>query len=278
MSNKNRNFPPVPAGWYALGLMKDLKVGETKKGVLCGKPYTIYRGTDKVIEPSGAAQRIREANGYIFAWHHPQRRSPDWHIPELDMTGWTSLIHTKLIAKSHPQEIYENSIDMAHFPLVHGFKDISVEQEPMFNSESMCVRYKITRENPVPFTGENIFPEFEVRLHGLGCAHNHIKTPSLGLSVRMIALATPTTEDTVEIHLAVAIGKEVGLPAGKVLRPILHRIASRNIVNDFSQDIKIWESKQYLSPPLLVKNDGPIGKFRSWARQFYAQPIKAEYA
>ena len=48
----------------------------------------------------------------------------------------------------------------------------------------------------------------------------------------------------------------------------------------FEDDLRIWEQKIYVDPPMLCDGDGPIGKLRRWYRQFYAAPsvIRAEEA
>ena len=42
-----------------------------------------------------------------------------------------------------------------------------------------------------------------------------------------------------------------------------------SLVHDARQDFAIWQHKRYLSAPALAAGDGPIGKYRAWARQFY---------
>ena len=46
----------------------------------------------------------------------------------------------------------------------------------------------------------------------------------------------------------------------------------REIERQLAQDIPIWENKIYVNPPLVVDNDGPIGIFRRWTKQFYSEP------
>ncbi|VDN24446.1 unnamed protein product [Gongylonema pulchrum] len=41
--------------------------------------------------------------------------------------------------------------------------------------------------------------------------------------------------------------------------------------NHFERDIYIWNHKRYVKPPLLARNDGPIGKHRRWFSQFYSE-------
>jgi hypothetical protein len=43
------------------------------------------------------------------------------------------------------------------------------------------------------------------------------------------------------------------------------------IERQLEQDIPIWENKIYIKPPILSDGDGPIGKYRKWCQQFYAE-------
>ncbi len=38
---------------------------------------------------------------------------------------------------------------------------------------------------------------------------------------------------------------------------------------DISQDFVIWQHKRYVQLPILAEGDGPVGKYRQWAKQFY---------
>jgi len=40
-------------------------------------------------------------------------------------------------------------------------------------------------------------------------------------------------------------------------------------VADAAKDFPIWEHKRFTQPPALARGDGPIGKYRQWAKQFY---------
>ena len=54
-----------------------------------------------------------------------------------------------------------------------------------------------------------------------------------------------------------------GVPVDEVAH-FMHRGA----VGGVDQDIPIWEGIRYVPQPRLVKGDGPIGRFRTWASQF----------
>ena len=61
------------------------------------------------------------------------------------------------------------------------------------------------------------------------------------------------------------------------LRPIPRHLRSAavgrglltGLVVDAKQDFAIWQHKRYVHPPALAQGDGPIGKYRTWAAQFY---------
>jgi hypothetical protein len=57
-----------------------------------------------------------------------------------------------------------------------------------------------------------------------------------------------------------------------VLTSVIARVIHHGLVRDTKQDIRIWERKRYLARPALAEGDGPIGKYRIWAPQFYYEP------
>lgn len=260
---------PRPAGWFAVARRDELRPGTELCGVLAAARYRLRRRLDGILDFEGSIGAVAEQNDFVLAWHHPRGHAPSFHVPVLDEAGFRPFLHHRLAVRSHPQETYENSIDVAHFPVIHGYTDITVEQPMHCLGPTMSVRYRIARRLPVPFLEAKLAPSFEVRLHGLGCAHNHIHVSELGLRVRMLALSTPTTPGRVDIRLAVSLAEDHKLPLKRLSAPITHLAVMRSIVADFGQDMAIWENKRYLRRPVLVKDDGPIGKFRSWCQQFY---------
>lgn len=42
----------------------------------------------------------------------------------------------------------------------------------------------------------------------------------------------------------------------------------------FKRDVTVWNHKQYLNQPYLVKNDGPIMQYRRWYQQFFTSNSK----
>ncbi|MEM7159958.1 MAG: hypothetical protein AAF799_44380 [Myxococcota bacterium] len=247
--------------------------GGSWSGVVANQACRITRAADGSIRGEGALGPFVEQNGFVFAWHG--EGEPSFVLPALPEQGWSAAKFHRIDAQTHPQEVYENSIDHAHFPIIHKYADIEVRQPMVLHAHSMRVGYRISRA--LPGSQRRLTSEFEVQLHGLGVAHNHIEVPLLGMRTRMLALATPTTPGHVTLWLRVSVRFDRPGVLGaftRALTPLALAATAQGIVHDFRQDLSIWAHKRYLERPVLVAGDGPIGRFRRWARQFYG-PVPA---
>ena len=268
-NNKVNILNPDLIGWFAIGLSKDLAPLKKITGVLANKNYLLYRDEKGKLIFNGKKNIVIEQNDFIYVWNHPLGNAPSWSVPNLSENGWMRFRHHTLTAKTHPQEVYENSVDMAHFSPIHGFCEIGVLKYPEFTGHQMVVAYELKRKHPIPFIKKKVGPNFEFQLNGPGVAHTHINIDDFGMKVRMFTLTTPTTTGKVEIRIGVSINKDIKNPIVKFLLPIIAPLITKNVIYDFCQDMEIWENKTYLPEPLLVNGDGPIVLFRRWFKQFY---------
>ena len=263
------DLDPAPIGWFAIALSRELKPGSSKRGILATAPYSVRRSTHGELTCAGSATALCERGGFVFAWHHPRGESPSFELPHLPEDGFTKPRFSLIHANSHPQETYENSIDLAHFPTVHGYTDIKVLMPMQLQDHRMSAGYEIARGVPFVNSPRKLRSQFQVNLHGIGFAHNQVHVPALGLNVRMLALSTPTVAGEVELRLGVSVQTEGLNWATKLALPAIVRGITHTIVDDFKQDLAVWNHKVYLRPPVLSSVDGPIGNFRKRCKQFY---------
>jgi 3-ketosteroid 9alpha-monooxygenase subunit A len=103
-------------------------------------------------------------------------------------------------------------------------------------------------------------------VHGLGLTVNH----SVGHGAKCFwTTYTPVDEETVEVHFSMLTAVSTpDDPTGDKSR----RSGGATVL-EFQKDIPIWEHKTYRPIPLLCDGDGPISRFRVWARQFYSSPL-----
>jgi nitrite reductase/ring-hydroxylating ferredoxin subunit len=225
---------------------------------------------------------LREVDGIVFVYYDSQGRPPAWEPPALETHGWTPLIHRTFDLHDHAQETVENSVDLGHFAIVHGYSEVTVRSDPVIDGAHFQTAYSASRPMPVLGRfGARVRFDFEIDLYGLGCSIVTIGVPSYGVTARLFVLATPTVKDRIDLALALSL-REIDDPARvhplarivprSLLQGFIARTIHQGIVHDARQDFVIWEHKRYTHRPTLAQGDGPIGAFRLWARQFYAQP------
>lgn len=252
---------------------------------------------------------VIERHGAVLAWHHPAGDPPGWTIPvdpepagPTDIAGgdgpspagapdqtpvagphWGRLrTHTYELA-GHPQETSENSVDLGHLAIVHGYRQVEPLGEPDADGPVLRVAYAMDR--PLGLPGTDRAPglrrmatrvTFRATLHGLGVSVVEASIPRLGVRTHQLVLATPTEPGRITLR----IGMRVALPLPAATNPAARaaagfatRLATGAALlgfrHDVDRDVPIWAAKAYLPSPVLAAGDGPILAYRRWATQFY---------
>lgn len=227
---------------------------------------------------------LHEVNGIVFVWYDSRGLPPLWTPPTLNTRGWTPLVRRSFELRDHPQETVENGVDIGHFAIVHGYSAVEVRKDLVVDGPVFRAAYTATRPMPVlGAVGAKVRFDFDLSVHGLGYSLVRVHVPRYGVHSRLFICATPTEADRITLHLALSVRR---LNLGKVIHPALGflpgglfstvaaRIVHASLVHDAQQDFVIWENKRYVERPALARGDGPIGKFRLWARQFYHEGPK----
>lgn len=231
--------------------------------------------------PSGLQAKIWpvvETDGAIFAWHHHKGQGPHWALPEFAANGHAKLRHRTFQLKDHPQETTENSVDLGHFAVVHSYEDVALTKEIVTDGPYLNIGYRARRPlRPLGGFGPSFTAgfQYDIHIYGLGYSQVDVTIPGLGLGARLLVLATPRSEGEVDLRLGLRLEDPVDRKGFLRVLPrwLVTWGAGRFVLNGFAsdaaQDFPIWENKAYVNPPKLAKGDGPIGRYRKWARQFY---------
>jgi phenylpropionate dioxygenase-like ring-hydroxylating dioxygenase large terminal subunit len=259
-------------GAYCAHLGANIGCGGFVKGdsVVCPFHHWRYDGDGRNVEipyrdkPQRAARLASyptfEANGLIYAWYSAEKAEPEWKPPVLDEAlddGYMRFESEPWEIRTHVQEIFENTVDIAHFQFVHGVSGFGavelVQEGPMFRSIA-----SVTMKTP---RGE-VNGAVESELWGLGI--DCVRQRGLGPG-KTIFTATPVEEELVRANYTFFVEKneETGEPSnyGKGLM--------REFSRQITQDIPIWEAKIYREHPRLAMGEGAIVDFRRWVEQFY---------
>ncbi|MGH3028449.1 MAG: Rieske 2Fe-2S domain-containing protein [Gaiellaceae bacterium] len=232
-------------------------------------------GTKPPAQARLAHRPVRELNGLLLVWHG--EGSPSWDVPELDLDGWTPVRCRRFVLRDHPQETTENSVDLGHFAIVHGYRNVRMLREAVADGPYLNTAYFAEQPLPSPLPWRTVAFEFETHIFGLGYSLVDVRVRRPGLEARLWVLPTPIDERRLTLRLAASVRGRAGWLAGHTDR-ILTQLVLWGFAHGAKADFPIWEHKQYRERPALALGDGPIGLYRRWARQFYEDAVAEEPA
>ncbi|XP_030363271.1 cholesterol 7-desaturase-like [Strigops habroptila] len=227
-----------------------------------------------------------EVNGMLLVWYHCEGLAPMWAVPEqreITTKEWVFRGQTEHLVDAHIQEIPENAADSAHLAFLHGpailgGSDLRYtrsklwdfmkhnwkaewwpEPEPNKHCSRMLLQHTAT------FFGKHFSLmdlTVSARQVGPGLVFLLFEHAFLG---RGIILQTVTPLEPLLQNVVHKIYYQKNIPA------IIPKFILRAECIQFERDITIWNNKQYLPKPLLVREDSSIQKHRRWYSQFYSE-------
>ena len=207
---------------------------------------------------------LREVNGLIMVWHHPEGEAPLWEIPEVEEYAsdeWTEYSVRRWKIRTRNQEMAENTVDTQHFHYVHGASNHPTAE---FSTDGHILYSSLNPEMQTPMGP--VEGKVQIEAYGFGFT----VTRFLGLAETLLVNSvTPIDEEYVDARFSFTV-KKIG--GGDVTRGIGAAFI-REIERQVEQDKPIWENKAYVRPPILSDEDGPIMRYRRWAAQFYTDPV-----
>ncbi|NUO48345.1 MAG: Rieske (2Fe-2S) protein [Polyangiaceae bacterium] len=230
---------------------------------------------------------ILENHDTVFVWFDPKGEPPSFDIPPLDMRSYVPLTRAKYRFRGHPQDTTENSVDIGHLTVVHGYERPKMLGDLREEGAALHATYEFYR--PIGLFGKGfggVRAEFDAHVHGLGYSFVEARTPALGLEFRYFVFATPVDEMDLELRIAGAVRKletcdlkgplkPLGFSrhAARAVEPLVQERSFRVFQSDVEQDFKIWKYKEFVPRPALAIGDGPVMKYRRWAEQFYDELV-----
>jgi nitrite reductase/ring-hydroxylating ferredoxin subunit len=276
---------PVLAGAYCPHLGAHLGYGGKVHGETLQCPFHGFRfdvdGACSYVPYGTAPPAARletlplvERNGLLLAFQGDPAAA--WEIPAVDQAEYGPLRARRWVLRGHPQEVTENSVDLGHFTVVHGYEGVEVIQPAEVEGAVLRSKYAMTRANAV--LGRPVRFVIDVAVRGLGYSTVDVDIVDVGAKARLFVLPRALGSRRIELRIAMQLHRHVE-PAAlspalrRMPRALYRRIISeavfRGFAADVQQDFRIWNHKRFVRPPALAEGDGPIGLYRRWARQFY---------
>ena len=168
-----------------------------------------------------------------------------------------------------PEALWVNSticVDTAHFRYLHGTTNMPAAKAsvdgPIFRSVA---------NNDMSTPRGGVQGSIEVTAYGFGFTTTRFS----GIVDTLLCTSVTAIDDEyVDVHFNFTVKKMGNVDITKGVGKAFVREVKRQL----EQDIPIWENKKFLKQPLVCDGDGPIGLFRSWARQFYTMPDETRAA
>ncbi|XP_077283555.1 cholesterol 7-desaturase nvd [Arctopsyche grandis] len=221
-----------------------------------------------------------EIDEAIFVWYDKEGRSPDWEIPaveDIKKGNWIYHARNEFLISSHIQDIPENGADVAHLNAIHSDHLMAGKSLPTtdcwnalgfhewngkWESTDIPHEARVSITHEVKLFNRFTMIKFDVEARQIGASYVQLKlSHRFG---RVIFLQTVT-------------------PLEPLLQKVVHRVYApwyiRPLANFmmwgetvmFHRDVMIWNKKQFVHNPQLVKTDKCIKAFRSWFQQFYTE-------
>jgi len=236
-------------------------------------------GTPPPARAKASTWPLHEVNGFLMTYYHRGRMPPDWTPPEVDREGWTPLLSRVWELRGHPQDIAENSVDLGHMGAVHLYTDVAFVEPVQTVGPRLQARYALHRSAEAFGRGRHqTRAEADIKVYGLGYTVADLTVAEFGIRTRHFVFVTPVVLGKTIFRIALSlrrisephrIHRLCTLLPRRLLDRVIRAAAFRTFTHDVEQDFEILDHKLFLPAPRLVAGDGPVGRYRAWARQFY---------
>jgi len=223
---------------------------------------------------------VREVNGSVYVWWHSLGAPPDWEVPALYIPGRVAPSHHTFEMAGHPQDGVENAFDFGHLAQLHSFTDITIEGGPVPGEKTCVLQYSFRRSFPLL---PKLQLSYTITVIGLATILAEVPLPQAKTSMYAIIHFIPIKPGRIQVRVGTVLEVEhlpllrgaAGRRVARHLSRLLTAFAQWWTCWDTSVDFTIWHHQEYCEHPRLAKGDGPIGRYRQWARQFYTEPTVA---
>jgi len=220
-----------------------------------------------------------EVNGAIYVWHDAEDREPQWMVPEIhQISDGTYRFHGNSThqVRAHIQEIPENGADTAHLNFLH----LPIFLDLPFIKSKFSHAWECSWEE-----GKGIEQHLAHIKLRQGIKFLNRPVPGTFLDVNI----TQVGPSSVQLSFMTVLGKVLVFETVTPIQPLLQRVTHqvfaeshiprffakfimRGLITQFERDVPIWNNKTFVRSPWIVKQDGPIAKYRRWfAKNFYSE-------
>jgi len=208
---------------------------------------------------------VLEQNGFVCIWHHAEGQAPEWTpevVPETCSSDYFVHDRRQWELTAHPQELYENGFDVAHFGTLHKMNVRGV----VYTTEGPILKLHLDFERDSVQSSAEGMATIRSFMFGPGLSLTRVSGLIEGVSVQSL---TPLDPERMILTHNYYVRKDSNPEA---LTSFFDYYAK-----DWELDMPLWNNKQFKDKPNLAEGDGDISRFRKWYRQFYSTPVEVAF-
>lgn len=207
------------------------------------------------------AHTVVERYGMIFMYRNQTGTAPTYDLPQIgnfNPREYDEPTPYEFKIRIHGQDIMENSVDSPHFAAVHGH-DMPTNQ---FHAEGTELR--ITQLTALRRFGTKLKGRLE--FHMIEPGFHYVHFPEMPMTQALVFSSIVPVDGEYTNHRLTLWTKKTRIP---LLSSVAGMFVRWQMMKTYHEDMEIWESKEYLTNPILCDGDGAIMKLRRWYGQFY---------
>jgi phenylpropionate dioxygenase-like ring-hydroxylating dioxygenase large terminal subunit len=201
-----------------------------------------------------------EINHLVFVWYHPGGAAPTYaidRVPEIEEGGYREVRRHLWTVRSHPQEMMENAVDVTHFEAMHRWKAHSIDWESEGPRYRMRINVDNRSEGYQSATAENVDDVVSYNV-GPGFSYTRFSGTLRAISLNIM---TPAQAGIVYNPQSFWVAPDTDEATAQKW--------AQGFLDDYADDIPVWERKVFRLEPVLSDADGPFARYRRWYAQFY---------
>jgi nitrite reductase/ring-hydroxylating ferredoxin subunit len=203
---------------------------------------------------------VAEKNGLILIYHDAEGRPPAYEIPdvpEIGAEGWSKPFVHSWKLRARWLDMNENCVDQAHFHYIHGTLEIpKIETK----TEGHVFRTEARLRMKAPGNSE---ADGVLNTNDYGPGFQIVNVSGFIDTIEMNT-STPVDEEFTDVSFLCTARTD-----GETRKEHLAEKIVKDMMQQFENDIPIWETKASWARPVLCDGDGPVGAYRKWMQQFF---------
>jgi 3-ketosteroid 9alpha-monooxygenase subunit A len=219
----------------------------------------------KVVPPQAklTLYPTRELGGMVMMWWHPEGGAPDFEPFDPGTLGsdktWLLKYDKIRMGRVPFRDLFENLFDTAHVQQLHNSSGLPEIEQVTRTFYGLKVDYGAPKQ-------PEQFPLKAMQCNFTGITMMSQIVEGDGFGMLQVASATPLDREQFALRTRLYV-QDTGNPE---LNEMLGGAFVARTDMEIDQDFKVLDYKKHLPTPLICAGDGPINKYREYAREFFA--------